>query len=222
METQIFKTAFLLVTGAALTATLVACGDSSKGDSKVQSGLGNKAQDEKEFTGEPGTAEQMVDQTYRLKTDKQEFVLKKLAHLVWAKFECTAKLTDGDKTTDGLVTVSFYPTLDIKTVIAGKEKIVVSPTEACGRKLTTEKTPTIIPTGELAKDENNRYNLQYGFPGTTTSIVAMNWDAEGKDLGEITCATEDGKLSKAVLTACTIVPTSTPATLPEPTTEEQH
>ena len=221
MKTQIFKTAILLVTGAAITATLVACGDSSKGDSKVQSGLGNKAQDEKEFTGEPGTAEEMADQTYRLKTDKQEFVLKKLAHLVWAKFECTAKITDGDKTTDGLVTVSFYPSFDVKTVIAGKEKIVVSPTEACGRKLPTEKNPT-IPTGTLVKDDNNRYNLQYGLTDTTTSILSMNWDADGTDVGEITCATEDGKLSKAVLTACTIIPTSTEPALTEPTPEVQH
>lgn len=217
MKTQIFKTAILLVTGAALSASLVACGDSQRGDNKVQSGLGNQAQDEKEFTGQPGTAEEMADQTYRLKTDQQEFVLKKLAHLVWAKFECHAKIADGDKTTDGLVTVSFYPTFDIKTVIGGKEKIVVSPTEICARKLLTEKNPA-LPTGQLAKDENNKYNIQYGLTGAATPIFTMNWDAANTTLGDITCTPEEGKVSKAVLTDCTIIPT---VTKPMPNPEEQ-
>lgn len=204
MKTQILKTAILIAVGASLSA----CGDGSKGKSKVQSGLNAKAQDEKEFTGEPGTAEEMANQTYRLKTDRQEFVLKKLAHLVWAKFECKAEMVEGDQTTQGQVTVSFYPTFDIKNTTDGKERIVVSAEEACGRKLMTEPN-AVMPTGILLKDENNKYNLQYGLPGTEAPIVTMTWDAANEAPGEISCTTEDGTTAKALLTECTIIPVVT-------------
>ena len=204
MKTQIMKTAILLAVGASLAA----CGDSSNSKSGVQSGLDAKAQ-EKELTGEPASPEEMANQTYRLKTDKQEFVLKKLGHLVWAKFECKAEMPLGDKTQVGLLRVGFYPQFEITTESAGQNQTVVSPTQACGIQLPDAKTP-VIPTGSLAKDETqNTYNLQYGLPCAKTPIVTMSWDAAGKNPGEITCVKADGKTTKATLTECTIVPVTT-------------
>lgn len=208
MKTQILKTAVLLAVGASLTA----CGDSSKGKSNIQSGLDAKTQTEKEFTGEPASAEEMANQTYLLKTDRQEFALKKLAHLVWAKFECKAQFPDGDTVTEGQVTVSFYPALDIRNKVEDGEKTIVSPDEACGRKLPGEQN--VIPTGMLMKDESNQYSLQYGLPGADAPILAMKWDAAGAVPGEISCMGEEGEISKATLTQCTIVPV-TPEAQPE-------
>ncbi len=203
MKTGILKTAILLAVGASLSA----CGDESKGRSKVQ-GLDAKNQGELELTGEPGTAEEMVNQTYRLKTEQQEFVLTKLAHLVWAKFECKAEAVDGDKKQTGVMTVSFYPTFEIKNKSNEAEKTVVSPTEVCGSSTTSEASNT-LHTGQLLKNENNQYQLQYGLPNAEMPLVTMTWDAANAIPGEITCTSSEGKTAKAILTECTLMPVVT-------------
>ncbi len=203
MKTGILKTAILIAVGASLSA----CGDDSKGKTKAQ-GLDAKNQGGIELTGEPGTAEEMVNQTYRLKTVQQEFVLKNLAHLVWAKFECKAETVDGDQKKSGVMTVSFYPTFEIKNKSDDAEKTVVSPTEVCGLSLTAE-TSNALPTGHLLKDENNQYQLQYGLPNAGMPLVSMTWDAANATPGEITCTNSEGKTAKATLTECTLVPVVT-------------
>ena len=176
MKTGIIKTAILLAVGISLSA----CGDESNSKTKVQGQGELKPQSGTELTGEPGTAEEMANQTYRLKGEHQEFVLKNLGHLVWAKFECKAESLD-DKNTSTLI-VSFYPTFEIKNKSEEKEKVVVSPSEVCGRNLTTE-----VLTGQLSKNENNQYHLQYGLSDTDTPLVTMAWDANNAVPGEISC-----------------------------------
>lgn len=195
MKTQLLKTTII----AAVATSLVACGDKSSSSSE-----GSGQPQEKELTGKPLTADEMAAQTYRLKTDKQELVLKKLGHLVWTKFNCKAELKEGEVTKTSDVQVTFYPNFEVTATSAGKTNSLVSADEICGSKLDLAGTK-VIPTGSLQKDDKNQYVLQYGAGDQDLASISMTWDAANTTPGELICKNSEGKAARALLKNCELV-----------------
>lgn len=191
MKAGILKTTLV----AALSAHMVACGDSSTSRKSEAPSSQADTKPTPELTGEPGTAEEMATATYRLKTATQNFVLKKLGHLVWTRFTCKTELVVGHETEPAVMNLTFYPAFKIDLVQNKKTQSLVSADQLCG-------TPTLTTTtGSLAKNEN-QYELNYGLTPQGRPILTMKWDATRMSPGEFLCKTAQNKIAKAIVKDC--------------------
>jgi len=197
MKYGILKTTLV----AALGASLVGCGDSSKSQKKNTPTTQLDTKPEPELTGEPGTPEQMTLATYRLKNATQNFVLKRLGHLVWTRFTCDTELVVGNETEPATMTVSFYPTFKIDMTQNKKTHSLVSADQLCG----TTTTETIM-TGSLSQDKNRHYFINYGLTEHGRPILSMKWDGTRTTQGEFLCKTAQNKIAKAIIKHCEIAP----------------